>query len=105
MHDAARFLVEAGARAALIKGGHLEGSEAIDVLYDGERFDVFKRARIDTTSTHGTGCTLSAAITAGLAKGDDLRSAVERALDFVYRAIATAPGLGAGHGPLNHFTS
>lgn len=105
MHDAARFIVENGAGAALVKGGHLEGDESVDVLYDGSNFHSFKHRRINTKSTHGTGCTLSAAITAGLARGGDLRTAVERALDFVHHAIATAPGLGAGHGPLNHFTS
>ncbi|HUP90136.1 MAG TPA: bifunctional hydroxymethylpyrimidine kinase/phosphomethylpyrimidine kinase [Longimicrobiales bacterium] len=105
MHDAARFLVDNGAGAALVKGGHLEGEASIDVLYDGTNFHVFKHRRIETRNTHGTGCTLSAAITAGLALGDDLRTSVEQALDFVHRAIATAPGLGAGHGPLNHFTS
>ena len=63
----------------------------------------FTHERIDTTSTHGTGCTLSAAITAGLALGRPLEQAVADALDFVHRAIAAAPGLGQGHGPLNHF--
>src|SRR5207248_2913911 len=63
----------------------------------------FSRPRIDTSSTHGTGCTLSAAVTAGLAHGRPLLRAVEDALDFVQRALAAAPGLGAGHGPLNHF--
>jgi hydroxymethylpyrimidine/phosphomethylpyrimidine kinase len=105
MHTAAESLVGEGAQSALIKGGHLAGDEAVDVLYDGGEFYVFRKPRVDTTSTHGTGCTLSAAIAAGLAKGNDLRSSVERALDFVHRAIATAPALGAGHGPLNHFTS
>jgi len=63
----------------------------------------FERERIPTTSTHGTGCTLSSAVTAGLAKGHELERAVQDALSFVHRAIATAPGLGGGHGPLNHF--
>ena len=99
----ASALVERGARAALVKGGHLMGDEVVDVLYDGDRCRVWRRPRIDTTSTHGTGCTLSAAIAAGLARGQPLHEAVERGLDFVARALATAPGLGAGHGPLNHF--
>ena len=64
----------------------------------------FEHSRLETTSTHGTGCTLSSAITAGLARGYELEAAVRRALDFVHRAIASAPGLGHGHGPLNHFT-
>nr|MCU0622503.1 bifunctional hydroxymethylpyrimidine kinase/phosphomethylpyrimidine kinase [Gemmatimonadaceae bacterium] len=63
----------------------------------------FRHPRLATTSTHGTGCTLSAAITAQLAFGRSLLDAVRDALGFVHRAIATAPGLGAGHGPLNHF--
>lgn len=101
MRKAARRLVSAGARAALVKGGHLDGNRVVDVLYDGETMREFERARIDTTSTHGTGCTLSAAIAAGLAHGRALDAAVENALEFVHRAIQTAPGLGGGHGPLN----
>ncbi len=103
MERAARALVdEMGAGAALVKGGHLEGDQAGDVLYDGSMHR-FAHTRITTTSTHGTGCTLSAAITAGLARGIALRTAVRKALDFVHRAIASAPGLGAGHGPLDHW--
>lgn len=103
MHRAARRLVAAGASAALVKGGHLRSDELVDVFYDGTTVREFRRARIDTRSTHGTGCTLSAAIAALLASGATLDSAVEQALDFVHRAIAQAPNLGAGNGPLNHF--
>jgi hydroxymethylpyrimidine/phosphomethylpyrimidine kinase len=103
MRDAAERLVrEIGARASLVKGGHLEGNEVVDVLYDGA-MHVYRRARIATTSTHGTGCTLSAAITALLAGGHPLVDAVSDALAFVHRAIETAPGLGRGQGPLNHW--
>jgi hydroxymethylpyrimidine/phosphomethylpyrimidine kinase len=103
MVRAAEQLVrELGARAALVKGGHLDGDDVVDVLFDGAP-KVWRRPRVRTTSTHGTGCTLSAAITARLASGDPLVVAVETALAFVHRAIATAPGLGAGHGPLNHW--
>ena len=102
MRDAAIALVELGAAAALVKGGHLEGDEMIDVLFDGTELREWRRPRIDTTSTHGTGCTLSAAIAAGLAHGRPLGTAVDEALDYVQRAIASAPGLGHGHGPLNH---
>ena len=105
MRAAARVLVEQGARAALVKGGHLSGARALDVLFDGQDFEVYERPRIDSKNTHGTGCTLSAAIAAGLARGDCLRVAVSRALQFVHDAIASAPGLGHGHGPLNHFTA
>jgi len=101
--NAARALVEMGAGAALVKGGHLEGAEAVDVLWDGTTEHVWRRPRMDTRNTHGTGCTLSAAITAGLARGRPLAEAVDRAVQYVARAIHTAPGLGSGRGPLNHF--
>jgi hydroxymethylpyrimidine/phosphomethylpyrimidine kinase len=103
MVEAARLLVAAGAGAALVKGGHLDGSELVDVLHDGLTVHRFVRRRIATRSTHGTGCTLSAAVAAGLAHGVGLLDAVGDALDYVYRAIATAPALGSGNGPLNHF--
>jgi hydroxymethylpyrimidine/phosphomethylpyrimidine kinase len=101
--EAARALVEMGAAAALVKGGHAEGAELVDLLFDGRTERSWRRPRIATRNTHGTGCTLSAAITAGLALGWPLETAVDRALDFVARAIASAPGLGRGHGPVNHF--
>jgi hydroxymethylpyrimidine/phosphomethylpyrimidine kinase len=103
LREHARRLADLGARAVLLKGGHLAGPEVIDVLYDGADFRVWRRPRLDTTSTHGTGCTLSAAIAAGLARGQRLADATERALAFVAKAIGAAPGLGSGHGPLNHF--
>jgi len=95
-------LLELGAGAALMKGGHLSGPEVVDLLVTPAGSRRFTRPRLQTTSTHGTGCTLSAAVTAGLALGRDLETAVADALDFVHRAIAAAPGLGRGHGPLNH---
>lgn len=104
MRVAARALVEMGAGSALLKGGHLEG-DAMDLLWDGHDEHVWRKDRIDTPHTHGTGCTLSAAIAASLAKGRNLQDAVARAVDFVGRAIASAPGLGSGHGPVNHFAS
>jgi hydroxymethylpyrimidine/phosphomethylpyrimidine kinase len=104
MRDAARALVDLGAAAALVKGGHLPG-EAVDVLWDGSEERIWRHPRIDTRHTHGTGCTLSAAATAALALGTELVGAVDRALRFVARAIETAPGLGQGHGPVNHFAS
>ena len=108
MERAGRALVAMGARAALVKGGHLaDGATIVDVLVPagGDSVRRFTHERIDTTSTHGTGCTLSAAITAGLALGRPLEQTVADGLDFVHRAIAAAPGLGSGkgHGPLNHF--
>jgi hydroxymethylpyrimidine/phosphomethylpyrimidine kinase len=103
MERAGRALVQGGAQAALVKGGHLAGDEIVDVLVTAGAVRRFIRTRLDTTSTHGTGCTLSAAVAAGLAHGRPLERAVADALDFVSRAIAAAPGLGHGHGPLNHF--
>ncbi|HZD04671.1 MAG TPA: PfkB family carbohydrate kinase, partial [Longimicrobiales bacterium] len=103
MGEAARALVEMGAGAALVKGGHLKGDESVDLLWDGARERVWRRRHLDTVHTHGTGCTLSAGAAACLALGLDLTDAVDRAVDFVARAIETAPGLGSGHGPVNHF--
>ena len=105
MERAGRSLVGMGAGAALVKGGHLSGGEVVDILVTPGAARPFRHARIDTTSTHGTGCTLSAAITAGLARGFSLEQAATAALDFVHRAIQWAPRLGSpgGHGPLNHF--
>jgi hydroxymethylpyrimidine/phosphomethylpyrimidine kinase len=105
MRCAAQALVERGARSALLKGGHLQGAELVDVLFDGNEWHEWRRPKLDTRSTHGTGCTLSAAIAAGLAHGHPLRQAVEEALDYVQRAMAAAPGLGSGHGPLNHLVA
>jgi len=103
MCRAAEYIVrELGARAALVKGGHLDGDDVVDVLFDGT-MHVWRRARVQTRSTHGTGCTLSAAIAARFALGDGLVDAVGAGLAFVHRAIETAPGLGGGHGPLNHW--
>jgi len=103
MSEAAEKLREMGAANVLVKGGHLEG-DAIDVLVTstGRRIQ-FRATRIDTRHTHGTGCTYSAAITAGLAKGQDLIQAIRTAKAFITSAIRTNPGLGAGSGPLNHF--
>jgi hydroxymethylpyrimidine/phosphomethylpyrimidine kinase len=102
MAAAARRIVELGAAAALVKGGHLRG-EAVDLLWDGVEQRLWRRPRIETRHTHGTGCTLSAGIAAGLARGDDLVRSVDRATRFVGRAIAAAPALGQGRGPVNHF--
>lgn len=101
MADAARRLVDLGARAALVKGGHLAGPEVVDVLFDGREIRQFRRERIETRNLHGTGCALSSAIAAGLALGRTLPDAVQDGLEFVHRAIASAPGLGGGHGPMN----
>jgi len=93
-------LLEAGAGAVLVKGGHLAGDELVDLLVTPSGRREFPSRRIVTRSTHGTGCTLSAAITARLALGDSVERSVAAGLDYVRRAIASAPGLGSGHGPL-----
>lgn len=99
---AEKIVNDMGAQAALIKGGHLaSGDRVVDILYDGN-VRAFRASRLATRNTHGTGCTLSAAVAAQLANGESLHAAVRRAIDYVHNAIATAPGLGSGHGPLNH---
>jgi hydroxymethylpyrimidine/phosphomethylpyrimidine kinase len=103
MVAAERLVRELGAQAALVKGGHLPGNQVVDVLFADGVHRTFENARVDTTSTHGTGCTLSAAVAAGLAQGRELAEAVTMAIDFVRRAMQEAPQLGHGHGPLNHF--
>ncbi len=103
MKAAGNRLLEMGARAVLVKGGHLAGEEMVDLLIAPGAIRRFSHPRIDTTSTHGTGCTLSAAITAGLALGRSLERSVEDALDYVHRAIRQSTRIGAGHGPLNHW--
>jgi hydroxymethylpyrimidine/phosphomethylpyrimidine kinase len=87
----------------VIKGGHLEGEKAIDVLYmGGDEFHYFVRDKVKSRNTHGTGCTFSSAIAVFLGRGYGLKEAVGRAKEYVQRAIETAPSLGKGHGPLNH---
>ncbi|HEX8137105.1 MAG TPA: bifunctional hydroxymethylpyrimidine kinase/phosphomethylpyrimidine kinase [Pyrinomonadaceae bacterium] len=99
MRRSASLMREMGARAVLVKGGHLAGA-ALDLLDDEGRVSVFRAQRIETTSTHGTGCTLSAAICACLGRGMSLERSVSAAKRFVTDAIARAPGLGHGHGPI-----
>jgi hydroxymethylpyrimidine kinase/phosphomethylpyrimidine kinase len=102
MLGAARAMRGMGARAVLVKGGHLEG-DAVDVLLDEDgRVETFTAGRVETTSTHGTGCTLAAALAACLARGLNLEESVAAAKRFVTEAIRRAPGLGRGHGPVNH---
>lgn len=103
MKAAAAALLEMGVGSVLLKGGHLSGTTLVDVFYDGDVWREWRDQRIDTRHTHGTGCTLSAAICAGLALGRPRLEAVEAARRFTRRAIEMAPGLGEGHGPLNHW--
>jgi hydroxymethylpyrimidine/phosphomethylpyrimidine kinase len=102
MHRAAERLLAAGARAVLLKGGHLEEEVLTDLLATPAGIEEFRSPRIATRHTHGTGCTLASAVACGLAQGMPLRAAVVRARAYVRAAILAAPGLGAGHGPLNH---
>ncbi len=100
--EAARRLAACGARNVLIKGGHLPGAP-VDRLWDGTQCVEFPGERVMTTSTHGTGCTLSAAIAAHLARGAELREAVWHAKSYVTEALRHAQPIGHGHGPLHHF--
>lgn len=102
MGQAAAALLTLGVPAVLLKGGHLPGETVVDLLATEEGVEEFAAPRLPGRHTHGTGCTLASAIAAGLAQGMALRAAVLRARAYVRAAIAAAPGLGAGHGPLNH---
>jgi hydroxymethylpyrimidine/phosphomethylpyrimidine kinase len=101
MRRAAETLAAMGPEAVLVKGGHLEG-DAIDILFHEGKWLEFSAPRIETKHTHGTGCTYSAAITAALAAGDDLLTAVGRAKRYITAAIGSNQELGAGAGPVNH---
>jgi hydroxymethylpyrimidine/phosphomethylpyrimidine kinase len=102
MRAAATAMLAMGVPAVLLKGGHLESDTVVDLLATDARTEAFAARRIATRHTHGTGCTTASAIAAGLAQGMTLRDAVIRARLYVRAAIETAPGLGQGHGPLNH---
>ena len=102
MRVAARRIVEMGARAVVVKGGHREGP-ATDLFYDGSNFREFTAPREETANTHGTGCTFASAAAAGLARGMTLQDAVALAKDYVTEAIRHSFPMGQGHGPLNHF--
>ena len=112
--DAARRILEMGAAAVIITGGHsIEqgsahtaegvGQEVVDLLFDGHAFHEFRAPRIDSRHAHGTGCTFASAVAAGLALGHDLPDAARRAQQYVGGAIAHAPAIGHGRGPLDHF--
>ncbi len=101
LEHAARALAERGP-AVLIKGGHGRGDEVLDLLLDAGGWRRFSHPRLATTSTHGTGCTLSSAIAARLAAGEELRPAVGGAIDYLHGAIAAAFPIGSGHGPVHH---
>ena len=102
MKRAGEMLRRAGCAAVLVKGGHLRTARVTDVLVTSEGIEMFESPRIESTSTHGTGCTLASAIATGMAQRLPLRKSVTRARAYVLEAIRSAPGFGHGHGPLNH---
>jgi hydroxymethylpyrimidine/phosphomethylpyrimidine kinase len=103
MREAGERILRLGPRVVLVKGGHLDGPESIDVACTRDGSFELRGPRIDTVHTHGTGCTLSSAIAANLALGLDDRQALTRAREYLDGAIRNAPGIGRGHGPLSHF--
>src|SRR5262249_22572843 len=102
MRRAADALLKTGAAAVMVKGGHVPGEIVRDLVVTGSDSFILAAPRIETRHTHATGCTLASAIAAGLAQDLTLKAAIERAHAFVEEAIRTAPGLGHGHGPVNH---
>jgi hydroxymethylpyrimidine/phosphomethylpyrimidine kinase len=103
IHEAAREIREMGPRNVVVKGGHREGETVVDVLFDGNEIHECSGPRIDTTSTHGTGCTFASAIAANLALGETIVEAVRLAREYLEGALRHAYPLGHGHGPVNHF--
>jgi hydroxymethylpyrimidine/phosphomethylpyrimidine kinase len=99
---AAHAILSMGAAAVIVKGGHGKEDPVVDLLVEASGVSSFSAPRLDTRHTHGTGCTFSAAVTAGLARGASLGQAVGDARRYLSRALADAPGLGHGHGPLQH---
>lgn len=102
LRRAGEALLALGAKAVLMKGGHVAGDRVVDVLMTAEGETTFEGERIETRHTHGTGCTLASACATGLAQGLPLEQAVARAWNYVHEAMLRAPGFGAGHGPLDH---
>ena len=102
MRDAIKHLRDLGPKAVLLKGGHLPGDEILDIYADANGTREWSDTRIATRHTHGTGCTLASAIATGFAQGLSAVDSITRARRYVRRALETAPGLGHGHGPLNH---
>ncbi len=103
MYNAADKIYKLGAKNVVIKGGHLSGEKSIDVLYDGTEYSEFSTTRVNTTNTHGSGCTFAAAITAFLSYEMPLIDAVKKAKIYVSESLSTDFKVGHGHGPLNHF--
>lgn len=103
MIQAGKNILNYGCHSVLIKGGHLKGDAIYDVLVTRSKFEVFSHERIDSKHTHGTGCTMATSIACHLARGEDVFSAVDKAREYVIKAIKTAPKIGHGKGPINHF--
>ena len=103
IESAAKIIHKMGPDFVVIKGGHSNDSKSNDIIFDGQKFTTLEANRILTTNTHGTGCTYASAIAAGLAKNYSVGKSVKEAKNYVTEAIKNEPGLGNGHGPLNHF--
>ena len=103
MEQAARQLHSMGAANVLLKGGHMSGGDAVDILFDGQAIHRFSSERFFTSATHGTGCSFASAIAAYLAQGEPLKDAVRLAKIFISNAIRLARPMGKGHGPINHY--
>ena len=102
MRRAAYAILEMGSKAVLLKGGHLKGETLTDILVTKDNEKIYSGPRLLTKHTHGTGCSMASAVATGVAQGNTLEMAVERAREYVFTAIKTAPQFGKGHGPLNH---
>ncbi len=102
MEKACKVIYTFGCNSVLLKGGHMENDELVDIFYDGFKFEYFPSKRVNTKNTHGTGCTLSAAITSYLAKGYSLLDSIKEAKKYIQGAIENSLDFGKGHGPLNH---
>ena len=102
MRRAANAILEMGSKAVLLKGGHLKDETLTDILVTKDAEKIYSGPRLLTKHTHGTGCSMASAVATGIAQGNTLEMAVQRARDYVFTAIKTAPQLGKGHGPLNH---
>lgn len=103
IESAAKIIHKMGPDFVVIKGGHSNDSKSNDIIFDGQKFTTLEANRILTKNTHGTGCTYASAIAAGLAKNYSVEKSVKEAKNYVTEAIKNEPGLGNGHGPLNHF--
>lgn len=103
MRAAAQAIVDLGARKVVVKGGHMSGTHATDIVFDGQVFKKVRSERFETGNTHGTGCTFSSAIAAYLARGESFFPAIEKAKRYITGAIAHALDIGHGHGPTHHY--